>query len=108
MNLKEIKKLSAETWVWIKSFLSDEKGASTVRLLNIVWLSVLCFNLTVCTLYSSFVNHEPKLPPIESTSGYVLITSALLAAKLGQGIWVEKPTNVGTSPDPNPPVSPPK
>ena len=86
-----IKNWLSETWQWFKSFFSEEYGPSTTRALNWIWMICLCGNLTFLTMYGTLKTKIPTLPPLEATSGYVAITSLLLAAKVGQRIWGENP-----------------
>jgi hypothetical protein len=83
----------ANTWVWFKSFFSEESGGSTTRFLNWIWIFFLCGNLTFLTIYGTLKKETPILPPMEATSGYVAITSLLLAAKVGQRVWGENGSN---------------
>lgn len=67
---------------WLKSFFEDNNsGASTTRALNWMWLIFLIFNFTFITITTK------KLPVIDS--GYIAITTALLATKVGQRIFGE-------------------
>lgn len=88
---------------WIKSFFSEESGPSTTRLIAILWMVTLCFNLTFLTVYATVHDKDVKLPPLEAASGYVAITGLVLAAKVGQRVWGENPVTGGT-----PPQDPPK
>ncbi len=67
---------------WFASFFSEETGASTTRALNWIWICALSFVIVFGTIKSG-----GKLPDIGNS--YVLITSALLAAKVGQRVWGE-------------------
>ncbi len=84
-------------WAWFKGFFSETDGPSTTRALNWIWLICLCCNLTFLTVYGTLKTKVPTLPPIEATSGYVVITSLLLAAKVGQRIWGENPVDGTTN-----------
>lgn len=69
---------------WFKGFFEDNNsGASTTRALNWIWLLFLIGMLTVSTIKNG------TLPVIDTS--YVLITTALLAAKVGQRVYGEKP-----------------
>lgn len=96
MSINGLKTWLGAQWEWFKSFFSEETGGSTTRALNWIWMITLCLNLTIITSYNIYKHkadaaYEAKLPPIEATSGYVAITSLLLAAKVGQRIWGENP-----------------
>ncbi len=74
----------SNTWIWLRTFFSEETGASMTRLLNIIWMIFLTFNLTFVMISNTIQTKTATLPPIEATSGYVIITTTLLAAKVGQ------------------------
>lgn len=68
---------------WFKTFFDDNtSGASTTRALNWIWITMLVFNLTYISVSTK------KLPDI--SNAYVLITTGLLAAKVGQRVFGEK------------------
>jgi hypothetical protein len=73
-----------KTFDWFKGFFEDNNsGASTTRALNWLWLLFLVGMLTFSTIKNG-------APPVIDNS-YVLITAALLSAKVGQRIFGEKP-----------------
>ena len=73
-----------KTFDWFKGFFEDNNsGASTTRALNWIWLLFLVGLLTFSTIKNG------TLPVIDNS--YVLITSALLVAKVGQRVFGEKP-----------------
>jgi len=76
-----------KTFEWFKGFFEDNNsGASTTRALNWLWLLFLIGNLTFVTLYNK------SMPVIDNS--YVLITAALLVAKVGQRVYGEKDTTL--------------
>lgn len=96
MSLASLKSWASAQWEWFKSFFSEETGGSTTRALNWIWMITLCINLTLVTSFNIYkhrndTNFTAQLPPIEATSGYVALTTVLLAAKVGQRIWGENP-----------------
>ena len=75
------------TWSWIKSFFSEESGASTTRMLNWVWTFTLCISLLFIVIFSSIKTKESKLPEIPIA--YITLTGLFLAAKVGQRVFGE-------------------
>lgn len=74
---------------WFKAFFSEEDGPSTTRALNWIWMITFCSILLFVVIYNTFKTGEAKFPAIDNS--YVLITSSLLAAKVGQRVWGENP-----------------
>ncbi len=92
------------TWEWFKSFFSESDGASTTRALNWIWTVTLCGSVLFIIIFNAIKTHEAKLPPIDS--GYIMITGAFLAAKVGQHVFGEQGTdNNSAQIPPIPPVS---
>lgn len=92
------------TWEWFKSFFSENEGASTTRALNWIWTVTLCGALLFTIIFNAIKTKEAKLPPIDS--GYIMITGAFLAAKVGQHVFGEQGTDNNTAQIPTiPPVS---
>lgn len=96
MSFAGLKSWVGTQWSWFKSFFDEYCGASTTRALNWIWLITLCLNLTLVTSFNIYkhrndATYTAQLPPLETASGYVAMTTALLAAKVGQRIWGENP-----------------
>lgn len=75
---------------WFASFFNEENGASTTRALNWIWILILSFIIVFGTIKSG-----GKLPEIGNS--YVLITTALLAAKVGQRVWGENSSSTSVT-----------
>lgn len=92
------------TWDWFKSFFSENDGASTTRALNWIWTVTMCSALLFVIVFNAIKTKEAKLPPIDS--GYIMITGAFLAAKVGQHVFGEQGNdNNAAQIPPIPPVS---
>ena len=76
---------------WFKGFFEDNNtGPSMTRALNFMWLLFLIGMLTFSTIKNG-------APPVIDNS-YVLITTALLAAKVGQRVLGEKDSTTPPAP----------
>ena len=64
---------------WIKTFFEDNGGgASMMRLCCLLWILMLCFNLTYTNLKAK------EMKPIDSS--YVTLTLGMMAVKAAQRV----------------------
>lgn len=83
---------------WFKTFFNEQDGASTTRALTWIWTGTLCSMLllfSVAIVCKAEKIEDLKLPIAES--GLIMLTSAYLAAKVGQRVWGEKSSGTTTT-----------
>ena len=77
--------------VWFIKFFDEDSTLSITRALNWIWTITLCSAILFVIIYNTLKTGQASLPPIDS--GYVMLTSAFLAAKVGQRVFGENNNN---------------